>query len=82
MLTTTRAPPSRLLPTNTHTNTHTHTRSICALHALYNECHFTYLEINPLVVLDSGDVVPLDMAAKIDETAAFLVRVWWWWRWR
>eukprot|EP00391_Amoebophrya_sp_Ameob2_P003226 CAMPEP_0179008908 /NCGR_PEP_ID=MMETSP0795-20121207/15985_1 /TAXON_ID=88552 /ORGANISM="Amoebophrya sp., Strain Ameob2" /LENGTH=1129 /DNA_ID=CAMNT_0020704061 /DNA_START=81 /DNA_END=3470 /DNA_ORIENTATION=- len=50
---------------------------IMSLFALYVECHFAYLEINPLVVVDGGAsgqrVVPLDLAAKIDETAAFLV---------
>ena len=36
------------------------------------ELHFAYLEINPLVMLDDNTVVPLDMAAKLDETANFL----------
>eukprot|EP00756_Hemistasia_phaeocysticola_P040566 Hpha_TRINITY_DN16869_c2_g2::TRINITY_DN16869_c2_g2_i3::g.153910::m.153910/K01648/ACLY; ATP citrate (pro-S)-lyase len=40
------------------------------LFGMYVKMHFAYLEINPLVVLD-GCCVPLDMAAKIDETAAF-----------
>jgi len=38
---------------------------------LYRSLNFVYMEVNPLVVV--GDkVVPLDLAAKIDETAAFL----------
>eukprot|EP00928_Gymnodinium_smaydae_P012179 TRINITY_DN1442_c0_g1_i1.p1 TRINITY_DN1442_c0_g1~~TRINITY_DN1442_c0_g1_i1.p1 ORF type:complete len:1092 (+),score=205.23 TRINITY_DN1442_c0_g1_i1:71-3346(+) len=45
---------------------------VCALYAYYKDLHFAYLEINPLVMLDDNTVVPLDMAAKIDETANFL----------
>jgi len=44
------------------------------IHALlltYRELHFAYLEINPIVVCKDG-VIPLDLAAKIDETASFL----------
>ena len=38
---------------------------------LYRGLNFAYMEVNPLVV--TGDrVVPLDLAAKIDETAVFL----------
>lgn len=38
---------------------------------VYRRLNFTYMEINPIVVV--GDrVTPLDLAAKIDETAAFL----------
>jgi len=44
---------------------------IQALLKTYRELHFAYLEINPLVVTADG-VIPLDLAAKIDETAAFL----------
>merc|ERR1719243_308054 len=39
--------------------------------------HFAYLEINPLVMLSDNSVVPLDMAAKLDETANFLVAQKW-----
>jgi ATP citrate (pro-S)-lyase len=45
---------------------------ITALFAVYREVHFAYLEINPLVMLHDGSVVPLDLAGKIDETAEFL----------
>jgi succinyl-CoA synthetase beta subunit len=34
--------------------------------------NFTYMEINPIVFTADGKIVPLDLAAKIDETAAFL----------
>merc|ERR1712048_1072082 len=43
----------------------------------YKDLHFAYLEINPLVMLSDNTVVPLDMAAKIDETAGFLVHQKW-----
>jgi len=43
-----------------------------ALHSVYRELHFSYLEINPLVLLEGGVCVPLDLAAKLDETAEFL----------
>lgn len=33
--------------------------------------HLTFMEINPIVMLDDGSVHPLDMAAKIDETVKF-----------
>jgi len=50
---------------------------ICSLYKFYQELHFAYLEINPLVMLSDNSVVPLDMAAKIDETANFLVAQKW-----
>ncbi|CAG8582783.1 1935_t:CDS:2 [Ambispora leptoticha] len=48
---------------------------ISRLYAVYVDLHFTYLEINPLVVLDPASdgeppkVYYLDLAAKIDQTA-------------
>jgi len=47
-------------------------RFIKALWSVYKDLHFAYLEINPVVVLDDGKIVPLDLVAKVDETAAFL----------
>ncbi|CAG8504409.1 21832_t:CDS:2 [Cetraspora pellucida] len=50
---------------------------ISHLYAIYVDLHFTYLEINPLVVLDPvpGEDVPkiyyLDLATKLDQTAEF-----------
>ncbi|KAJ1664933.1 ATP citrate lyase subunit 1 [Coemansia sp. RSA 1813] len=46
------------------------------LYAVYVDLNFTYLEINPLVVLESAEggapqVVYLDLAAKLDQTAEF-----------
>jgi ATP citrate (pro-S)-lyase len=43
------------------------------LFAVYRKLNFTYMEINPLVFSSSDNtIVPLDLAAKIDETASFL----------
>lgn len=49
---------------------------ITRLYAVYVDCQFTYLEINPLVVIPNADktsaeVFFLDLAAKIDQTAEF-----------
>uniref|UniRef100_A0A1D1XD28 ATP citrate synthase n=1 Tax=Anthurium amnicola TaxID=1678845 RepID=A0A1D1XD28_9ARAE len=49
---------------------------ISRLYSVYVDLHFTYLEINPLVVLDPCDDQPpkvyyLDLAAKLDQTAEF-----------
>ena len=41
-----------------------------ALYGVYVDGHFTYLEFNPITVVD-GAVVPLDTVAKLDDTAAF-----------
>lgn len=44
---------------------------LSALFKLYKELNFVYMEINPIVVVGER-ITPLDMAAKIDETASFL----------
>eukprot|EP00297_Palpitomonas_bilix_P001186 CAMPEP_0113890952 /NCGR_PEP_ID=MMETSP0780_2-20120614/14462_1 /TAXON_ID=652834 /ORGANISM="Palpitomonas bilix" /LENGTH=1122 /DNA_ID=CAMNT_0000880467 /DNA_START=88 /DNA_END=3456 /DNA_ORIENTATION=- /assembly_acc=CAM_ASM_000599 len=51
-----------------------------ALFEGFRKLHFTYLEINPLVVTGSGSdikVTAVDMAAKIDEVADFLAGKTW-----
>jgi len=45
---------------------------IVTLLTVYRKLNFTYMEINPIVFGHDGTIVPLDLAAKIDETAAFL----------
>jgi len=45
---------------------------ITSLLKFFRDLNFVYLEINPLVVTEDGRITPLDMAAKIDETANFL----------
>lgn len=52
------------------------------LYAVYVDCQFTYLEINPLVVIPnqdktSAEVHFLDLAAKLDQTADFECGVKW-----
>ncbi|XP_062517479.1 ATP-citrate synthase-like [Corticium candelabrum] len=49
---------------------------IAALHKVYAELFFTYLEINPLVVVDTS-VYILDVAAKLDATADYLCKQLW-----
>ncbi|KAL1869775.1 beta subunit of ATP citrate lyase [Paecilomyces lecythidis] len=49
---------------------------ISRLYAVYVDCQFTYLEINPLVVIPNEDATSaevhfLDLAAKLDQTAEF-----------
>ncbi|KAJ3174970.1 citrate synthase [Irineochytrium annulatum] len=47
---------------------------VTRLYAVYSELHFTYLEINPLVVTETpagASVFYLDLAAKLDQTADF-----------
>ncbi len=41
-----------------------------ALFKFYSDLNFTYLEINPIAIT-KNDIVPLDMAAKLDSTAEF-----------
>jgi len=50
---------------------------IVALVKLFRALNFVYMEINPLVMTDDGRITPLDMAAKIDETAHFLNAAQW-----
>ena len=50
---------------------------IVALIKLFRDLNFVYMEINPLVMTDDGRITPLDMAAKIDETANFLNHAQW-----
>lgn len=55
---------------------------ISRLYAVYVDCQFTYLEINPLVAIPNADKTSaevhfLDLAAKIDQTAEFECGVKW-----
>jgi ATP citrate (pro-S)-lyase len=43
---------------------------VMELFKVFVECHFTYLEINPLVYT-AGRIHVLDLAAKLDQTADF-----------
>jgi ATP citrate (pro-S)-lyase len=50
---------------------------VLTLFQVYRMLNFTYMEINPVVFTGDGKIVPLDLAAKIDETAAFLNATQW-----
>ncbi|KAA1084008.1 citrate synthase [Puccinia graminis f. sp. tritici] len=51
------------------------------LYSTYVDLHYTYLEINPLVCMETADGSPsiafLDMAAKLDQTADYLCGAKW-----
>jgi ATP-citrate lyase beta-subunit len=49
---------------------------VCALHRFFAETGFVYLEINPFTFA-GDDIVPLDLVAKVDDTAAFECRKQW-----
>lgn len=42
------------------------------LFTVYRKLNFVYMEINPIVFSETAGIVPLDLAGKIDETAAFI----------
>jgi len=44
---------------------------LLVLYTFFTRLNYSYLEINPIVVTNDRRVVPLDLAAKIDETARF-----------
>ncbi|GAA5918196.1 hypothetical protein JCM6882_005146 [Rhodosporidiobolus microsporus] len=51
---------------------------IIRLYSVYVDLHFAYLEINPLVAVENAstgkvDISYLDMAAKLDQTAEYIV---------
>ena len=50
---------------------------IKALYTFYANCGFTYLEINPFTFSKEGNIVPLDLVAKVDDTAVFDCRKVW-----
>lgn len=67
---------SNLLPNVSQDAQHILCRFIVALYEIYKDLHFTYLEINPLVVTDKKLYI-LDLAAKIDQCAEFLCKAKW-----
>ena len=48
-----------------------------ALYQFYTDSGFTYFEINPFTFTEKGEIVPLDVVAKVDDTAAFDCRGVW-----
>ena len=43
----------------------------------YRDMNFAYLEINPIVMLDNGEMAILDLVARLDDTAGFMMRDQW-----
>ena len=43
----------------------------------YRDLNFAYLEINPIVMLDNGEMAILDLVARLDDTAGFMMRDAW-----
>jgi len=39
----------------------------------YRDMNFAYLEINPIVMLDNGEMAILDLVARLDDTAGFMM---------
>lgn len=50
---------------------------IGSLYKIYANLGFTYLEINPFTFDKEGEIVPLDMVARLDDTAAFECGKYW-----
>eukprot|EP00854_Cymbomonas_tetramitiformis_P015779 gene15779-18710_t len=69
---------TNLLKSQVHDSDHQNKLAefIEALFIMYRELHFVYCEINPLV-FNNGKMYVLDMAAKLDEAAAFLSQKQW-----
>ena len=42
------------------------------IYDFYKSYHLVFLEINPLILTEDNKLVPVDFAAKIDDTAMFL----------
>ncbi len=43
----------------------------------YRDMNFAYLEINPIVMLDNGEMAILDLVARLDDTAGFMMKDAW-----
>jgi len=43
----------------------------------YRDMNFAYLEINPIVMLDNNEMAILDLVARLDDTAGFLMKDIW-----
>ncbi len=48
-----------------------------AFYKFYRDLNFAYLEINPIVMLDNNEMAILDLVARLDDTAGFLMREDW-----
>jgi ATP-citrate lyase beta-subunit len=45
---------------------------IKGLYQVYLDQDFTFLELNPFAITEKGEIVPLDVKARLDDTASFL----------
>ena len=43
----------------------------------YRDLNFSYLEINPIVMLKNGEMAILDLVARLDDTAGFMMKEKW-----
>jgi len=48
-----------------------------AFFKFYRDMNFAYLEINPIVMLDNNEMAILDLVARLDDTAGFLMKDTW-----
>ena len=48
-----------------------------AFFKFYRDMNFAYLEINPIVMLDNGEMAILDLVARLDDTAGFMMAEQW-----
>jgi ATP-citrate lyase beta-subunit len=48
-----------------------------AFYKFYRDLNFAYLEINPIVMLDNNDMAILDLVARLDDTAGFMMKDKW-----
>ena len=48
-----------------------------AFFRFYRDMNFAYLEINPIVMLENNDMAILDLVARLDDTAGFLMADTW-----
>ena len=48
-----------------------------AFYKFYRDLNFAYLEINPIVMLDNNKMAILDLVARLDDTAGFLMKDKW-----
>ena len=48
-----------------------------AFYKFYRDLNFAYLEINPFVMLDNNEIAILDLVARLDDTAGFMMKDKW-----
>lgn len=64
------------LPEKLGKSRETITAFLKSLYSIFCDLHFTYLEINPFTIVD-GKIYPLDLVAKVDDTAEYCCRSLW-----